>query len=149
MEPSYDLWHLAFANLIKRRAPPDVAVETEVHLTIEPQRADILLLRRRGARRQDHKAKVFRALWPRLGQVTILEYKSPTDSAFRPGDLLRLWGYGPLYHAAHLEEIAELGDLTLLLVVASITPTLLGEIARMRWTMDRLGGGYARIDGAV
>jgi hypothetical protein len=43
---AYDLWHLAFANLMQHRAPPNFEVETEVRLTIEPQRADMLLLRR-------------------------------------------------------------------------------------------------------
>ena len=33
-------------------------------------------------------------------------------SMFRPGDLLRLVGYGVLYHTAHLEELPERDDLT-------------------------------------
>ena len=67
--------------------------------------------------------------------------KSPVDSAFRPGDLLRLLGYGVLYEAAHLDEVPEREDLTLVLVVASITPTLRKEIARKGWTLTLLGGG--------
>ena len=51
MELPFDLWHLAFVNLIQRRAPPNFEVQSEVRLTIEPQRADILLLRRIGAER--------------------------------------------------------------------------------------------------
>jgi hypothetical protein len=75
--------------------------------------------------------------------------KSPTKSSFRPGDLIRLWGYGPLYHAANLDETSTPADLTLLLVVASITPTLRDEINLMGWNVVDLGGGYRRIDGAV
>ncbi|HLM76225.1 MAG TPA: hypothetical protein VK459_26140 [Polyangiaceae bacterium] len=149
MELPFDLWHLAFVNLIQRRAPPNFEVQSEVRLTIEPQRADILLLRRIGIERQDHKALVLRRLWPRLARVTVLEYKSPVDSAFRPGDLLRLVGYGVLYHTAHLDELSEREDLTLVLVVASVTPTLLQEIERMGWTLTPLDGGYARIDGLM
>jgi hypothetical protein len=145
----FDLWHLAFVNLVKRRAPPNFEVQSEVRLTIEPQRADILLLRRIGAERMDHEARVLRMLWPRLGLVTALEYKSPVDSAFRPGDLLRLVGYGVLYHTAHLHELPEREELTLVLVVASITPTLLQEIERMGWTLTPLDGGYARIEGLM
>jgi hypothetical protein len=48
MEIVYDLWHLAFANLIEQRAPPNFEVQSEVRLSIEPQRADLLLLRRLG-----------------------------------------------------------------------------------------------------
>ena len=43
MEPAHDLWHLAFANLVQERAPPNVEVQSEVRLTLEPQRADLLL----------------------------------------------------------------------------------------------------------
>jgi hypothetical protein len=37
----------------------------------------------------------------------------------------------------------------LVLVVASVTPTLLQEIKRMGWTLTAIGGGYARIDGVM
>jgi len=145
----FDLWHLAFVTLIQRRAPPNFEVRSEVRLTIEPQRADMLLLRRIGVERQDDQARVLRRLWPLLGLVTVLEYKSPVDSAFRPGDLLRLVGYGVLYDTCHLDELPQREDLTLVLVVASVTPNLLKEIKRMGWTLTPLGGGYGRIDGAV
>jgi hypothetical protein len=149
VELPFDLWHLAFVTLVQRRAPPSFEVRSEVRLTIEPQRADILLLRRIGAARGDDEASVLRGLWPLLGLVTVLEYKSPVDSAFRPGDLLRLVGYGVLYDTAHLDELPRREDLTLVLVVASVTPNLLKEIKRMGWTLTPLGEGYGRIDGAV
>ncbi len=149
MDLPFDLWHLAFVSLIQDRAPPNFEVRSEERLTIEPQRADMLLLRRIGALKQDDQARVLRALWPLLGLVTILEYKSPADSAFRPGDLLRLVGYGVLYDTAHLDALPKRDDLTLVLVVASVTPTLLAEIARMGWTLTPLGGGYGRLDGVV
>ena len=149
MELPFDLWHLAFVTLIQRRSPPNFEIQSEVRLTIEPQRADMLILRRIGMARQDDRAQVLRMLWPLLGRVTVLEYKSPIDSAFRPGDLLRLVGYGVLYDTAHLDELPEREDLTLVLVVASVTPTLLKEIQRMGWTVTPLGGGYVRIDGVM
>ena len=149
MDVRHDLWHLAFANLIQDRAPPGFDIQTEVRLTIEPQRADMLLLRRVGAAREDEKARVLRTLWPLLGLVTVLEYKSPVAGSFRPGDLIRLWNYGAVYDAGHLKELPNPSDLTLTLVIPSLTPTLTQEIARMGWTFTPLGGGYGRIDGAV
>ena len=86
MELPFDLWHLAFVTLIQRRAPPNFEVQSEVRLSIAPQLADMLILRRLGVEPQDDQALVLRKLWPRLGLVTILE-KSPVDSAFRPRDL--------------------------------------------------------------
>lgn len=149
MELRFDLWHLAFVSLIAGRAPPNFEVQSEVRLSIEPQRADMLLLRRLGAERKDDQALVLRALWPRLGQVTIVEYKSPVDSAFRPGDLVRLVVYGGLYETTHLDALPHHEDLTLVLVVASVTPTLLSDIARKGWELAPLGGGYATIEGAM
>jgi hypothetical protein len=146
---AYDLWHLAFANLMQHRAPPNFEVQTEVRLTIEPQRADMLLLRRLNEANRDDEAKLLRWLWHRLGRVTIVEFKSPVDSPFRPGDLLRLVGYGFLYDTAHIKELPAPSDLTLVLVIASITGVLQAEIERMGWTLVPLANGYSRIEGVV
>jgi hypothetical protein len=107
------------------------------------------LLRRLGTERKDEAGGVLKGIWPRLSKVTIGEFKSPTRSSFRRGDLIRLWGYGPLYQRAHIAEVPRRRDLTLLLVIPSITPTLLEEIAAMEWEISDLGGGYRRIDGVV
>jgi hypothetical protein len=143
-----DLWHLGFANLVQQRAPPNIEVHSEVRLSLEPQRADLLLLRRLDAVRQDESARVLRALWFWLARITIVEFKSPVRSSFRPGDLLRLLGYGVQYHAAHIHDVTSPLDLTLVLVVPKITPTLLEEIRHMGWVLVSLGNGYSRINGA-
>ncbi|MGK4005039.1 hypothetical protein WMF31_20600 [Sorangium sp. So ce1036] len=146
---SRNLWHLGFVNLVRARAPASISVQPEVQLTIEPQRADMLLLRKEGAPRGVGDATVLRGLWPLLGTDTVLEYKSPVESAFRRGDLLRLWGYGVQHHVDQIERLSGYRALTLVLVVASITRTFLRELAEMDWSLVRLGGGYGRIDGAV
>ena len=148
-EPPYDLWHLGFVNLIQQRAPPNFEVQSEVRLSLEPQRADILLLRRLGEAHLDHAAQVLRTIWPWLARVTLVEFKSPIRSSFRPGDLVRLLSYGAQYQTAHIDDLPTAADLTLLLVVPSLTPTLRRELDRMGWTLVLLGGGYSRIDGAV
>jgi len=131
-------------------APPTFEVQSQVRLTIEPQRADMILLRRIGSEQQDDQALILRPLWPMLGLVTVLEFRQrPRTLAFLPGDLLRLVSYGLLYEAAHLDDLPQREDLTLVLLIASITPPLLDEIKRMGGALTPLGGGYARIDGAV
>jgi hypothetical protein len=141
-----DLWHMAFAQAVTERGPSSFELILEFLLSIEPQRADMLLLRRRG--RRSNRARLLRWLWPRLAAVTILEFKSPAVSSFRPGDFLRLVSYGVLYDAQHMAELSSPRDLTLALVLPAIVPALTGEIARMGWTLVPLGDGYARIDGA-
>ncbi len=149
MDLRYDLWHLAFVYVVTHGAPPNFEVQSEIRLTIEPQRADMLLLRRKDVERQDERATVLCGLWQWLGKVTVLEYKSPVNYAFKPGDLLRLVAYGMLYDIGHLDELPTRDDLTLVLVVASVTPTLRREIERMGATFVPIGGGYARIEGMM
>src|SRR5687767_8252691 len=53
-------WHPPFAALLIERAPPNVDVEAEVVLTLEPQKADLLIIHRHGARLDE--ARVMRRL---------------------------------------------------------------------------------------
>lgn len=142
-------WHLPFASLLRYVAPASFDVFAEVLLSIEPSRADILLLRRGKMTTTKRGGRLLKRLWPLLGRYTILEYKSPVRSSFRKGDLIRLVGYGAQYHSRHLKNLVNSDELTLVLVVASLTPTLLGEIERMRWTLEPLCKGYARVKGVM
>jgi hypothetical protein len=139
-------WHVGFAIFVKETAPPDTEVRFEVVLTTEPQRGDLLLLRRGELR--SGAAKALRGLWPLLRGDTILEYKS-FAWPLRAGDLARLQGYGAQYYAAEIGQRAfDLGELSLVLVVAKRTPTLTEELERMGWTMTEISPGYARITGS-
>ena len=138
-------WHLPFGALIAERAPPGFRVRQEVRLTHEPQRAD-LLLRRRSAS-VPTKGRVLRRLWGWLAADTIVEFKS-LARPFRAGDLVRLWGYGVQHHAQHAARLRP-HQITLLLVVPSLTPALRRELDRLGFSMHDLGGGYRRIDGMV
>jgi len=146
--PARDLWHLGFARLIRQRAPPGFLVRPEVPLSDEPQRADLILIRREDVPTCDGDAQVLRALWPRLGKDTVLEFKSPVRG-FRRTDLLRLVAYGAQYHVLEDERLLSPSDLTLVLVVPARSAALDDEIARTGFRMTWLGGGYGRIDGGV
>jgi hypothetical protein len=150
MEPARPAWHLGFAALVTERAPPGIDVRTEVPIALEPLRADLLLLRRVGEARRDEEANVLRGMWPLLRTDTIVEYKSPSRPP-RKGDLIRLVGCGALYHAAQIQagRLEDPADLTLVLAVASLTPTVTNELEQMGWTLVPLGAGYARIDGPM
>jgi hypothetical protein len=146
--PARDLWHLGFARLIRQRAPPGFLVRPEVPLSDEPQRADLLLIRREDVPPCDGDAQVLRALWPHLGKDTVLEFKSPVRG-FRRTDLMRLVAYGAQYHVLEDERLLAPSDLTLGLVVPSTSTALDDEIARMGFRLTWFGGGYGRIDGGV
>ena len=133
-------WHVMFVALLEERAPPGVDVRSEVPLTNEPQRADLLLLRRAGASRADDRARVLRGLWPVLSTDTLVEFKSPSRP-YRRGDLVRLLGYGAQYHAGRFERLCR-EDLALVLVVVAITPTLRQDIAQMDIALEPRARGY-------
>jgi len=54
-------------------------------------------------------------------------------------------------HAAQIQagRLEDPADMTLVLAVASLTPTVTNEIEQMGWTLVPLGAGYARIDGPM
>jgi hypothetical protein len=137
-------WHPPFAALIRERAPSNVEVEAEVMLTLEPQKADLLLIHRHGERIGE--GQVLRKLWPMLSKHTLVEYKSVARPP-RPGDWIRLQGYASQYHAPRFQELDGPENLSLVLVTASMTPTLTREAAEMGWGLVDLGGGYYRVDG--
>ncbi len=141
-------WHVIFTALLKERAPPGIDVIPEFVLSSEPQRADLLLLRREDVARQDERAKVLRGLWPRLSNDTLVEFKSATRPP-RPGDWLRLLAYGAQYHVSEFARVPSASDLTLVLIVASLTPTLHAEAETMGWRLEDLGGGYWQSLGMV
>ena len=132
MSNSRTAWHPIFAALIKERAPPGIDVIPELMLTVQPQKADILLLRREAEARRDEEAKVLRGLWHRLSTDTLVEFKSVTRP-LRSGDWITLLGYGAQYHSAQIERLPRAADLTLVLVVPSLTPTIRNEAAAMNW----------------
>jgi hypothetical protein len=141
-----NLWHLGFGDLLAERGSPGVRVVCEWSLPVRVRRADYLLIRREGSERRDREARSLRALWPRLSDITIMELKSP-GRAFRPSELIRLLGCGVLYHEHNLRDLAGPHEITLAVVLPRLTPGLRDEIAHMRWTLEPLERGYARILG--
>jgi hypothetical protein len=141
------VWHPPFYDLMTEGAPPTTEVRTEVVLSQQPRRADLLLLRRKDMTPRDREARVLRGLWPLLGPVTLAEFKGPT-SGFRVHDLLRLISYGAEYHSLQMQVLAGPAALTLALLTPAETPSLRDAVEHMGWRLERLDNGYARIAGA-
>lgn len=136
-----------FATLLQERAPPGIQIIPEFVLTTEPQRADLLLIRRTDTSRCDEQAQVLRGLWPLLSTNTLIEFKSAARPA-RRGDWAKLLSYGLQYHT-HLKRFSTLArsDLTLVLVVPALTPTLRTEADHMSWKLLDRTGGYWQVHG--
>jgi hypothetical protein len=141
-------WHVLFARLVGERAPHSIEVRAEVPLGTEPPRADLLLLRRRAGPSADAAANVLRGLWPRIECVALLEFKS-VSRPIRRGGLAKLVACCGLYYQSNFDDLRRPSALTLVLVVASKTPTLAEELASFSCSLRSLGGGYAAIDGLL
>jgi hypothetical protein len=140
-------WHPPFYSFVTADAPPSIEIRTEIVLSQQPRRADLLLLQRKDVPRCDDEARVLRGLWPLLGPVTLAEFKGP-NSNYRSHDLLRLVGYGIQYNELNMQALAGPTGLTLALLTPAETPSLRAAIDYMGWRLERLGHGYARIEGA-
>ena len=139
-------WHVGFAALLTERAPAWIEVRSEVVLTLEPQRAGLLLLRRAHAESAGGGPRVLRRLWDLFQTDALLEFKSVSRPC-RRGDVVRLLGYGAQYHAENLGRVVTPADLALVLVVADVNAALRDELGTMSWTLDDLGGGYMAVLG--
>ncbi|HWN68991.1 MAG TPA: hypothetical protein VNM90_15240 [Haliangium sp.] len=140
-------WHPLFYGLMDEGAPPGLEIRTEIVLSQQPRRADLLLLRREDMPRRDGEARVLRGLWPLLGPVTLAEFKAP-KSGYRRRDLLRLIGYGVQYNELNMKDLAGPAELMLALLTPAETPSLRAAIDYMGWGLERLGNGYAQVAGA-
>jgi hypothetical protein len=135
-------YHVIFAQLLQERAPKGLTFAFDVALTTEPQRADVIIVRKQPVV-DTSKPLILERLWEWLPGDTIVEYKSPTRPV-RRGDVRRLLGYGAQYHVREADRLGGREELALVLVVASLTPTLDGELGLLGWTRESLGGGYYR-----
>ena len=135
-------WHVLFAALISERRPLGFDVQTEKILTLQPQKADLLIIRKQDA--QIHHARVLRGLWPLLPEYTVAEFKSALHPP-RQGCWIQLCGYGNLYWHENLKAVGSADNLSLVLLAPSKTPTVQKEAQRMGWTFEPLSEGYYRL----
>ena len=158
MSANKTAWHPPFTGLLQERGPKWTKITGEVSLTMEPQRADdVIEVRVDRPRDPSDAGSVLRLLWGYIVWVALLEFKS-IARPFRRGDLLRLLGYGMAWLSAHqagdalpvgprTRRRATPADLTLVLVVPSVTPTLQEELRELSLTVELSKTGYHEVRG--
>jgi len=141
-------WHFLFVILLRKRGPRWLEVREEVPLSEEPLRLDYLFLRKVAHGDDDDPGQSLRGLWPRLPENTIAELKT-LGRPYRSRGLDRLWSYLHLYFADAGRAVARASDLSGVLIVPSLTPTLFADVlaAGLRW-ID-LGDGYWELSGGL
>ncbi len=159
------IWHVGFERNVRRRGPSSFAVRSEEPLSHEPLRPDYLFLRKLAEGLESRPAETLRRLWPLLPKVTVGEYKSPS-SAYKVGDLDRLWGYVHVYFAQQralprkrkdgkpvppeeAPEITDRAELAAALFVPERTPSLTADIHSMGLAWEDLDDGYWKVTGGL
>ena len=137
-------WHLLAAAFIDERRPRSVQLEADVTLTVEPQRADLLLIRKTDGPIDD--ARAFFRLWSLMGPTALVEYKSRSRPA-RPGVWSQLFGYAHLYTQGRRNQVTCADKLSLFLMVHDITPTLRQDAAWMGLEIGPSEGAYTPVRG--
>ena len=116
-------WHPFLAELLRQDYGNHLLIEEEVALGDMPLRADLLLIRR-------DPAVPLPSPFCFLGERTLVEYKSPDDTATQD-DLVKLEIYGLLY--AQRQGMTHRRDLTLWLLAShfqSHVPSVAEHICR-------------------
>ncbi len=138
------VWHVLLNALLNQRAPPRFEVRSEVQLSIEPLRADYLLLR--AVKPEDGEGRTLRKLWGFLPKDTILEFKS-TGRPYRARNLDRLWAYLHLHYTDELKRLEQRSDLCGALLVPTRTPSLDADVGSLGLTWHDRGAGYWELTG--
>jgi hypothetical protein len=136
------IWHLPFGALVEQRCPAWIKVALEALLQRESQRIDqVYTLRAHRTRNPSDEGTVLRGLWKYIHVVGIAEFKS-LSAPVAPGDVERLGACG--WHWLSKHPKTSPNDVVLVLIVASITPTLREEIALCNTSLEDVGNGYFR-----
>jgi len=138
-------WHVLLAALLEQRGPRSFEYRSEVPLSSEPLRGDLLLLRREPAPALERDVPTLRRLWDLLPKETILEFKS-VGRPYRSRGLHRLSSYLYLYYADQPARLMREADLGGVLLVPARTPSLYADAVSLGLWWRDLGGGYARLE---
>ncbi|WP_437778655.1 hypothetical protein [Sorangium sp. So ce1097] len=139
-------WHVLLVALLSQRGSRRFEVRSEVPLSVEPLRADYLLLRK--SAESSEPAGTLRRLWDLLPSEAIVEFKS-IGRPYRCRNLDRLCSYLHLYFADTPERLEQRSDLCGVLLVPSRTRSLDADVAALGLEWDDLGDGYWQLRGAA
>ncbi|WP_437708557.1 hypothetical protein WMF45_30500 [Sorangium sp. So ce448] len=141
-------WHVLLAALLRQRRPRHFQIQSEVPLSTEPPRADVLLLRNEAPGETHGPAGTLRRLWSLLPRETIVEFKS-VRRTYRGRDLDRLWGYLSLHYAGAGKRLGPRRDLAGVLLLPSRSRPLDADAAALGLLWRDLAGGYWQLQGGA
>jgi hypothetical protein len=140
-------WHPLLANLLRWQLGSHYRLEEEVPVGLKPLQIDILLLRKEQGELPASARQILAGLVEYLGERTLLEFKSPSDT-LRAGDFQTFLAYALLYRAQN-EPLLEPGKLHLLVLAPRLTRPYREEMQVLGVTAQPQEPGIWRLQGGL
>jgi hypothetical protein len=138
-------WHPLLANLLRWQLGSHYRLEEEVPVGLKPLQIDILLLRKEEGELPAGARQVLAGLVEHLGEQTLVEFKSPSDT-LRAGDFQTFLAYSLLYRAQN-EPLLAPSRLHLLVLAPRLTRPYREELQVLGVTAGQEEPGIWRLQG--
>jgi hypothetical protein len=138
-------WHPLLASLLRWQLGNHYQLHEEVPVGQKPLQIDILLLQKEQGELSDSARRILAGLAEHLGEYTLLEFKSPSDT-LRAGDFQTLLAYALLYRAQN-HPLLEPGRMHLLVLAPRLTRLYREELATLGVTAQEEEPGVWRLQG--
>jgi hypothetical protein len=140
-------WHPLLANLLRWQLGSHYHLEEEVPVGQKPLQIDLLLLQKEEGELPLSARQILAGLAEHLGNLTLLEFKSPTDT-LRTGDFQTFLAYALLYRAQN-QPLLEPSNLHLLVIAPRLTKPYLEELRTLGVTVLQEDAGVWRLQGGL
>ncbi len=140
-------WHPLLANLLRWQLGSHYHLEEEVPVGQKPLQIDILLLHKEQGELPQSARQILAGLVEYLGEFTLLEFKSPSDT-LRAGDFQTFLAYALLYRAQN-HSLLDPSQLHLLVLAPRLTKPYREELLKMGVTAQPQDPGIWRLQGGM
>jgi hypothetical protein len=140
-------WHPLLANLLRWQLGSHYHLEEEVPVGLKPLQIDILLLKKEQGELPASVRQVLAGLVEYLGERTLLEFKSPSDT-LRAGDFQTFLAYALLYRAQN-QPLLEPNYLHLLVLAPRLTRPYREELRVLGVAPQQQEPGIWRLQGGL
>jgi hypothetical protein len=140
-------WHPLLANLLRWQLGTHYHLQEEVPVGLKPLQIDILLLLKEQGELPESARQILAGLVEYLGELTLLEFKSPSDT-LRAGDFQTFLAYVLLYRAQN-QPLLPPDKLHLVVVAPRLTRPYRDELGVMNVTAQQQQPGIWRLQGGL
>jgi hypothetical protein len=140
-------WHPLLASMLRWQLGSHYQLEEEIPVGQKPLQIDILLLRKEQGELPASARKILAGLVEYLGELTLLEFKSPSDT-LRAGDFQTFLAYALLYRAQN-QPLLEPCNLHLLVLAPRLTRPYREELRVLSVTAEAQERGVWRLQGGL